>query len=147
MRLFGEYLKAEAKNCADRRSSLDVIGRRDRLPTSLLEAIEEAEFTTSDCSRMLLRIAVDYSARECTIMRAARAWGRYETEAGFGANSYAAFSLIMQAAMHSAIPAPDVDLLIRTGGEFASQRFCCGSAPMPSWFHTQDVARILRRRS
>ena len=115
MRLFGEYLRAEARRCVEHGIRLTVIGRRDRLPAGLSSAVEQAEHATAAGSRMLLRIAVDYSARDA-IVRAARAWRQFEHGAG-RLDCSASFSLLMQAAIHSAVPAPDVDLLIRTGGE------------------------------
>ena len=79
-------------------------------------------FSSAEGHRLHLRIAVDYSSRDA-ILSAARAWRQFDCGAsrpdGAGAenNMRESFSLLMQAAMHSAIPAPDVDLLIRTGGE------------------------------
>jgi undecaprenyl diphosphate synthase len=115
MLLFGDYLRAETRRCTANGIRLSIIGRRDRLPASLVSAVEQAEQATAGGSRMLLRIAIDYSARDA-IVRAARAWRQFEE--GTGRLDYSAsFSLLMQAAIHSAAPAPDVDLLIRTGGE------------------------------
>jgi undecaprenyl diphosphate synthase len=63
---------------------------------------------------------VDYSSRDA-IVSAARAWRQFEPATGHGTRD--SFSLLMQAAMHSAVPAPDVDLLIRTGGELRLSDF------------------------
>ena len=115
MLLFAEYLRAETRRCAANGIRLSIIGRRDRLPAQLLDAVQQAEHATADGSRMLLRIAVDYSARDA-IVGAARAWHQFEDGAGHLDGS-ASFALLMQAAIHSVAPAPDVDLLIRTGGE------------------------------
>lgn len=115
MMLFGEYLRCETRRCVNNGIRLSVIGRRDRLPAALLEIVDEAERATAAGTRMLLRIAVDYSARDA-IVRAARAWHQFEKGSG-RSDACAHFSLLMQAAIHSAAPAPDVDLLIRTGGE------------------------------
>ncbi len=84
MRLFARYLRAEAAELAAQGVKLAVIGRRDRLPRSLLEAIAAAEQATARGTHLELRIAVDYS-------------GRVAIQRG---------ELL-----------PDVDLLIRTGGE------------------------------
>jgi undecaprenyl diphosphate synthase len=136
MNLFRSFLLQEMVCCAQNGVRLTVIGRRDRLSPPLLKAVEEAESFTegaiqaNSASRsaggegMLLRIAVDYSSRDA-ILSAARAWQQFdrgESGGGFrldgaGDSGRDTFSLLMQAAMHSAVPAPDVDLLIRTGGE------------------------------
>ena len=50
-----------------------MIGRRDRLPPSLLRTIENTERITAQCRGLHLRIAVDYSSRDA--MAAAQAPG------------------------------------------------------------------------
>ena len=84
MRLFARHLRTETAELAAQGVKLRVIGRRDRLPASLVNAILAAEASTAQGTRLHLRIAVDYSAR---------------------------------AAIRSGTLLPDVDLLIRTGGE------------------------------
>ncbi len=116
MRLFRSYLAAEAGRCADNGIRLQVIGRRDRLPPGLVRAIAEAEARTAGCDRFLLRIAVDYSARDA-ILRAAT---RLAADAASGEPSREAFARLLAESSDdgsAASPAVDVDLLIRTGGE------------------------------
>jgi undecaprenyl diphosphate synthase len=84
LRLFARHLRTETPRCIDNGVTLRVVGRRDRLPGPLVEAIERTEQATASGTQLELRLAVDYSAR-------------YAIETG---------RLL-----------PDVDLLIRTGGE------------------------------
>ncbi|TMD07613.1 MAG: di-trans,poly-cis-decaprenylcistransferase, partial [Chloroflexi bacterium] len=84
MRLFARYLHREVAELVAQSVRLSIIGRRDRLPAALVNAIVDADQATSGGTRLDLRIAVDYSAR---------------------------------AAIRSGTLLPDVDLLIRTGGE------------------------------
>jgi undecaprenyl diphosphate synthase len=109
MRLFRSYLTAEAGKCAENGVRIAVIGRRDRLPPGLVRVIEEAEARTADADRFLLRIAVDYSARDAILRAAGRLHGSDEP-------SRESFARLL-ADPHEGRPAPDVDLLIRTGGE------------------------------
>ena len=51
---------------------LTVIGRRDRLPDGIANAIARAEAATADGSTLHLRIAVDYSARDAILNAAAQ---------------------------------------------------------------------------
>jgi undecaprenyl diphosphate synthase len=111
MGLFRRYLTTEADRCAANRIRISVIGRRDRLPEVLLRAIEEAEAKTAAGRDFWLRIAVDYSARDA-ILRAAERW----RGADAAPPSREVFSRLL-ADPPQAGPAPDVDLLIRTGGE------------------------------
>ena len=108
MGLFRRYLAAEAARCAERGVRLSVIGRRDRLPPVLLQAIAAAEALTAGQRSFWLRIAVDYSARDA-ILRAA---GRLQ---GQGDLSRESFARLLAEPAEDAVP--DVDLLIRTGGE------------------------------
>jgi len=109
MQLFGAYLQAEKTRCIKHGIRLEVIGRRDRLDRPLVEAIDEVERATGSGSALHLRIAVDYSARDCILRAAGALEGPLSTER---------FTRLLGEAMHaSAGAAPDVDLLIRTGGE------------------------------
>jgi undecaprenyl diphosphate synthase len=106
MSLLRQYLEAELARLIESGARLTVIGRRDRLPDGLSEAIAEAEKASASGERLNLRIAIDYSSRDAIANAAARwlaehaptrdAFGRLLAWEGAGA---------------------DVDLLIRAGGE------------------------------
>ncbi len=100
MRLFYNYLRKERERCIEKDMRVSVIGRRDRLPRMLLPAIESAERETAHCSTLHLRIAVDYSSRDA-IVEAAKRLRKSGT----------------REAVSKLLGGPDVDLLIRTGGE------------------------------
>jgi undecaprenyl diphosphate synthase len=108
MRLFAEFLRAEARPLAEHGVRVTVIGRRERLPADVAAAISAAEARTAEGRRLFLRVAVDYSSRDA-IVAAARRLTRFDspTREGFGHRL---------AEAHGGW-APDVDLMIRTGGE------------------------------
>jgi undecaprenyl diphosphate synthase len=110
MRLFRRYLVAETDRCVTNDVRMRIIGRRDRIPGELLRAIEAAEDATKHGTRLDLRIAVDYSARDA-LVRAA------ETLHGLDNVSRHDFAQAMGAVDHWTGECRDVDLLIRTGGE------------------------------
>ncbi|HET9948056.1 MAG TPA: polyprenyl diphosphate synthase [Longimicrobiales bacterium] len=112
MSLFERYLASESRALADAGVALKVIGRRDRLEPRLVRAIEHAEAATAGGSELSLRVAVDYSSRHLLLeaLKAAAAEGRQEVERD-------ALAALLGRAMHADGPSPDVDLLIRTGGE------------------------------
>ncbi len=91
-----EYLEREREECLMNGVRIRVIGRRDRLPDSVRRAIERTEQETAAGRELEVRLAVDYSARDA-IVAAARASVTRED-----------FARIL---------GPEVDLLIRTGGE------------------------------
>jgi undecaprenyl diphosphate synthase len=109
MRLFRGYLASETERLIENGVRLTVVGRRDRLPEVLARAIAGAEAATAGGTRLHLRLAIDYSAREAILRAAALAAGR-EVERG-------EFQALLGAAVGAREPAPDVDLLVRSGGE------------------------------
>jgi undecaprenyl diphosphate synthase len=117
MRLFRRYLIKEAARCARDGVRISVIGRRDRLSPALLRAIREAEAMTARTAQnteALLRIAIDYSARDAIV----RAAGRLHRMNGSAPEvNRETFSRLLADDPPHEGPAPDVDLLIRTGGE------------------------------
>jgi undecaprenyl diphosphate synthase len=111
--LFGllrRYLITETDRCQRESIRLNVIGRRDRLTPQLRRQIERSERLTAPCTRMHLRIAVDYSSRYSLLEAARRLKGALPAEPG-------AYLQHLAEVDHSEPAAPEVDLLIRTGGE------------------------------
>jgi undecaprenyl diphosphate synthase len=110
MRLFRAHLRSETPELVKNGVRLSVIGRRDRLALSLRAAIAEAEDKTAQGSRLHLRLAIDYSARDAIVTAAALARDGAEL-------SRDAFRALLARAYDSDAGAPDVDLLVRTGAE------------------------------
>jgi undecaprenyl diphosphate synthase len=108
LRLLHEYLLAETAHCIDEGVRLSIIGRRDRLSATLRQAIADAEAATANGTRLHLRMAVDYSAREAIFHAACRFYKVTEL-------STDSFSNVL-AEVHRG-GSTEVDLLIRTGGE------------------------------
>lgn len=110
MFLLRRYLFTETRRCIDQSVRISVIGRRDRLDESLLRTIEQSERASADGARMHLRIAIDYSA-QFSILSAARRLREVADP------TLQDFHRLLNEVDHSAQRAPEVDLLIRTGGE------------------------------
>jgi undecaprenyl diphosphate synthase len=106
MGLLRRYLERETARLAENGVRLTVIGRRDRLPGSLPEALVRAEAATAQGAKLHLRIALDYSARDA-ILRAADQASTPDDLTREG------FARLITGSDTSC----DVDLLIRTGGE------------------------------
>lgn len=110
MRLFHLYLTNETDRCIANDVRLSVIGRRDRLGPLLRAAIATSEMATSAGRRLHLRLAIDYSARDALLTAA---WNLPHQ----AFPSREAFAESLGHAIGAQDPAPDVDLLIRSGGE------------------------------
>lgn len=110
MELLERYLLRESSRCLENGVRVNVIGRRDRLTPRVVSAIRRAETLTAPATGLHLRLAIDYSARHAIaeVARIAPPGAALDTDA---------FSQLLNRAIHSDPPAPDVDLVIRTSGE------------------------------
>ena len=106
MGLLRSYLAREVDRLVRNGIHLTVIGRRDRLPDGIADAIGRAEAATAGGTALRLRIAVDYSARDA-ILRAA---ARIERPEDLTREAFADLVTGEHALR-------DVDLVIRTSGE------------------------------
>jgi undecaprenyl diphosphate synthase len=108
--LFKRHLLTQTRRCLEQSIRINVIGRRDRLGAELRELIERSEQETRHCSGMRLRIAIDYSAQHSLVETCRRLRPEEEIDRSRFVERLAEVD-------HAALPAPEVDLLIRTGGE------------------------------
>jgi undecaprenyl diphosphate synthase len=92
--LFASHLDTKLASLLTHGIRLSVFGRRDRLPSALVSAIEDAERRTAHGKRMHLHVAIDYSSRAAI-------------EESFAGGSPPSRPALL----------PPVDLLLRTGGE------------------------------
>jgi undecaprenyl diphosphate synthase len=108
LRLLHEYLLVETSYCIQEGVRITVIGRRDRLPATLRQAIVDSEAATAAGTRLHLRLAIDYSAREAIFHAACKFYKVTELSAE-------SFSTVLAEVQRGG--STEVDLLIRTGGE------------------------------
>jgi undecaprenyl diphosphate synthase len=108
LQLLHDYLTAETSHCLREGVRLSVIGRRDRIPPTLRDAITESEAATAKGTQLHLRLAIDYSARESIYQAACRFYKCTHL-------SQETFSDVLSEVLRGG--STDLDLLIRTGGE------------------------------
>lgn len=106
MALLRFYLANEVESLVRNGVRLTVIGRRDRIPEGIANAITRAEALTANSCALHLRIAIDYSARDAILGAAARA-------AGMANLTRETFAELITGQKNLR----DVDLIIRTSGE------------------------------
>jgi undecaprenyl diphosphate synthase len=106
MALLRFYLAREVESLVRNGVRLTVIGRRDRLPDGIADAIGRAEAATAEGDVLHLRIAIDYSARDAILQAAAKAAGMRELT-----RETLSELITGEAGLR------DVDLVIRTSGE------------------------------
>lgn len=132
MRLFERHLYGEIDECVANGVRIQVIGRRDRLGERLSATIDAAEKATRGGERLLLRLAIDYSARDA-ILAAAERIGELPAAA---ADRAAAFGQLVSSQQCECQPVQDVDLIIRTGGEYRLSDFLLWEGAYAELFFT-----------
>ncbi len=114
--LLERYLRKEVPGLLRQNVRLQIIGDQSRLPESSRRAIASAQHVLSQCSGMVLTLALSYGAR-AEIIEAARRFAQ-ECEQGRASATdldEATFSGLLQTAELGDLS--DVDLVIRTSGE------------------------------
>ena len=132
MRLFRSYLKSRRDRAVENGVAVEVIGRRDRLPVSVLREIAETEAATAGGTLLRLRIAVDYSARDAILRAALRAADLPDLDRD-------RFARLLAQVDHSRPEVPPVDLLIRTGGEQRLSDFQLWESAYAELFFTEAM--------
>ena len=97
MSLLRHFLLVEAPELRRNGVRITVLGRRDRVPLGLARAITAAERATAGGTRLHLRIAIDYSARDAILSAVADG--------------------VTAEVLAERLGTEDVDFLIRTGGD------------------------------
>ena len=141
MSLFEDYLGRERKRALREGLRVSVIGRRDRLRPSLLDAIAVTESTTAGGRTLHLRLAVDYSGREAILAAASRQpWGTPLDRHAF------------ERSLHEAVHSPRRGPGARPGDPHRRREAAVGFSALGerlrrALLHRPAVARLLGRRS
>ncbi len=119
MEQFKAYLVREEKDLMKKKTQLRVIGRRDRLPSSLVRKIEEVMSHTQPNREFILNLAIDYGGQE-EIVDAVRS---LFSQVKQGELSPEEIDVTLFKNYLYMVDLPYPDLLIRTGGDFRVSNF------------------------
>lgn len=119
MKLMRRFLMSDAETLAEENVKFRVIGARDRLAGDLVGLIEKVELSTEGNTGLNLTVAIDYGGQQ-EITAAAR---RVAEEALKGLIQPDDITEDTLKARMTSAPLPQVDLLIRTGGEYRLSNF------------------------
>ena len=128
MDLLRGYLARDVAHLVRSNVRLQMIGRRDRLPDGMAEAIEDAERRTRHGRRLLLRVALDYSSRAAILEAVTQHRANLQEHSTHAelARDLTGGTLV-----------EDVDLLIRTSGEKRLSDFLLWEAAYAELHFTQ----------
>jgi len=131
MEILAETIERELPDLARQGVRTRFLGRRDRVPPDVREAMEALERSTAQLDTLCLWIAFDYGGR-AELVDAARAC----IVDGLGADE------VDEAAIAACLNAPDlpeIDLLIRTSGEFRVSNFMLWETAYSEFVFTETL--------
>ena len=119
MMLMRRFLQSDAEELLKENVKFRVIGRRDRLGDGLVELIEGLETKTKGNTGLNLTIAIDYGGQQ-ELVAAARLLAE---EAATGIIAAAEINEDLVKSRMASSMLPQIDLMIRTGGEYRISNF------------------------
>jgi undecaprenyl diphosphate synthase len=131
MEILGESIARELPDLARQGVRTRFLGRRDRVPVALREQMEELERQTAGLDTLALWIAFDYGGRAELVEAARRC-----VEDGLPAEA------VDEAAITARLYAPElpeIDLLIRTSGEFRISNFMLWETAYAEFVFTETL--------
>ena len=111
-KLMGKFFRDEIDTCISRDIRIKVIGDLSRLDAESMETVRKAENMTAHCSNLLVQIAISYGGRD-EIVRAIKS---YAEKAVRGEVDPEALTEKEFESYLDTAGVPDIDLVIRTGG-------------------------------
>jgi undecaprenyl diphosphate synthase len=133
MGLFISYLQKEVNSMNENGVCLKVAGDTHRFAPVLQDLIAKAERETASNTRITLTICANYGGR-WDMIQAVKAWQQANPEKNLQSLDEESLSAFL-----STEDAPEVDLLIRTGGESRVSNFLLWQAAYAEMFFTDDL--------
>ena len=133
MGLFMTYLQKEVDNMNANGVRLKVVGDTSRFAPELQELIVRAEQQTASNTRITLTVCANYCGR-WDMVQAAQAWQRANPDRPFHDLTEESLAPYLSTAY-----APEIDLLIRTGGESRISNFMLWQAAYAEMYFTDDL--------
>lgn len=133
MNLFMTYLQKEVDSMNDNGVCLKVVGDKSRFSEPLQELIARAEATTAMNESITLTVCANYGGR-WDMVKAAQAWQQTHPDQSLQDMTEEALAQHLSTSY-----APEVDLLIRTGGESRISNFMLWQAAYAELYYTDDL--------
>ena len=128
MNLFSSYLQKEVDQMEENGVRLVVVGDKSKFSPELQSLIRKAELQTQHNTKITLRVAANYGGR-WDVIQATKAWQAANPDTSIDSISEEALVPYL-----STGDAPEMDLLIRTGGESRVSNFMLWQAAYAELF-------------
>ncbi len=133
--LFQHYLLTERQALLKNSIRVSALGRRDRLPPVVREALSAVERETRACTRLHLRIALDYGARH-EIVEAVRSLASEVMQRKLRPEQITEDRFVKKLSPEAV---PDPDLIIRTAGEQRLSNFLLWQAAYSEFYFSSKL--------
>jgi len=120
MQMLEEYLQKERATFKENNTRFLHSGRKDRIPETLKNLIDDVEEETANCSGFTLHLAVDYG-------------GKNEIERAIEKTNFQHFNISTFQDYLDQPCLPDIDLIIRTSGEHRTSNFFLWQSTYAEW--------------
>lgn len=130
MEMLETYLKKEGDGLVKENTRFIHSGRKDRIPASLRQAIQNTEAMTKDCTEFTLHLAVDYGGKD-EILRAMEKITLKERPFPAAADE----DWLRQYLDHPELP--DIDLILRSSGEQRTSNFFLWQSTYAEWIFSR----------
>lgn len=149
MKIFEKMISDNLKDATKRKIKITHLGRKDRIPKSLLSKIVESEEKTKEYTTKYLNLALDYGGRDEIIRTIKKMSGRTKSHFTGENLSEENFNQFLDTADQ---PYPNPDLIIRTGGDRRTSGFMIWQSAYSEYFFldkylpdmtTQDLDKII----
>jgi len=140
MSLLENYLQKNREDMLKKQTRLLHSGRKDRIPASLTQIIQDIENETKHNNKFTLHLALDYGGKD-ELLRAIQKIDDCKT--------------ITEEKLRSSLDHPelsDIDIIIRTSGEYRTSNFFLWQSVYAEWFFlekhfpemkTEDIDQVL----
>ena len=142
MTILRETLRQERRELRERNVRLQIIGRREDLPTPVIEAVEETQRYLAGSTGLLLNLALSYSGRAELVDAVRRLLADHERTPFDPARLDES---LLSSYLYTA-GLPDPDLLIRTSGEMRVSNFLLWQLAYTEFWVTDTRWPDFRRR-
>jgi undecaprenyl diphosphate synthase len=133
MSLFASYLQKEVDEMESNGVCLKIVGDKSKFSPELQDLILRAEEQTQHNTKIFLRVAANYGGR-WDFVQAAQSWQRLNPEVSINQLTEAQLAPFLSTA-----DAPEMDLLIRTGGESRVSNFMLWQAAYAELFFIETL--------
>ena len=134
MTMLEDYLRKEGESLLKENTRFLHSGRRDRLPKSLVKLIEETEEKTKDCTAFTLHLAVDYGGKD-EILRAMNKLLTTHYSLPTQPNTPITEESLRASLDQPSLP--DIDIILRSSGEYRTSNFFLFQAAYSEWIFSQ----------